>query len=206
MRGIGIRLGAGLRTHDLFEQEKVARYQIGHERLTFTRARSGKGIKVSVTSPLGEAAFEIPPGVQEDLVIDCGLTVSGKAVSKTRTWASAGSESKVCRRHIGLRNHHAGDGALDNAAVRNSAQDLGPQGTHRCCLPAWTRPTRCVRRAWDSPPDVRASRRSALACRIQVGFVRYGILKVTEIVAFEGEQFEERDPQVGGVALDPAGV
>ena len=49
-------------------------------------------------------------------------------------------------------------------------------------------------------------RRSALAGRVEVGLVGDGVLEVAEVVAFVGEQLEQRDAEIGRAALEPAGI
>src|ERR1700740_1718293 len=110
--------------------------------------------------------------------------------------------------HIRFRNYYLGVSALGTKWPCNPAHDLCPQ---------WNLPVIVYLKVHKGPRVapvvhgiVHQTRmllcRSSLACRVQVGLGCYGILEVTEIVAFEGEQFEQGDPEVGGVALDPAGV
>src|SRR5215510_9198991 len=93
---------------------------------------------------------------------------------------------KTRRRDVSLGNHYTGNDALGTQWGCNPAQDLRPQ---------WHLPATAYLKMNESPRIASVVhgivhqtcvllRRSSLSGRVQVGFVRYSILKVTEIVAF----------------------
>ncbi len=167
--GIGVRRGARRRPLHLLEEEELARCEGRHR--CHQRCRRG---------PRRQAAVEIAPGVEGDLVVRRHQRQGGERLEHHR------AVSPFAGQHGGM----GGEGR----AVRPRA------GAHREGHPgAGVRPV--VEEVVDQPGV--AAHRHPLARRAEVGLGGGGVLVVAELIPHVGQQLDQRHPHVRRVALPP---
>ena len=181
--GVGVGRLAGARALALLEDEHRAGCEVG------VMAAQGRA-----RGPGRQAAAVVPPGVEEQ-VVEVGEQVDRPRRDRLEPLRAGGDGGPVVAA-VGLdpRGH-----ARHRGAEREVAADHGV-GADRELEPR-ARVAAVVHRVVDQRGVAAERRPPARGAEVALG--RHRVLPVAQVVADVGQELDERDPEVGRVALAP---
>ena len=203
MSPVGHRVDPTQRVADLLEEQRVA----GGDRRPDDVDAVRRSEEIRLGDPGGQAAVVIAPGVDEDLVVRWVERRTVRSFEDDRR-----RQRRICLERLGRDGGivHLPIGRDDRADQRGDdpGDDLRPLGHRARRVDAQVderpRVPPVVHPVVDQPGVTPG--RDPMPNRLEIRLVGDRVLEIREAVALVREQFEERDPEIGRVALDPARV
>ena len=203
MRRIGVRRCAGDDPQHLLDQQIVADRQLRPVGILVPAARR-QPVEPRLGGAARQAALGVAPGVEAQFVV---IRIDGGA---RRRLEHAYRLQRLVRLEVEQagRDHRSGCGRLAAQRSRDPGQQPRPLRHHPGPVGLELHEGPRVAPVMDAivdQPRVTLGR-DAVPRRVEIGLGRDGVLEIGEMVAGIGEQLDQRHPEVGRVALQPARV